>query len=415
MEEETAERVWQAAQDLQHNVIDKVLKEMNRDLGEKFQAIVAKGNACLVIVQECEKHVTAAFAHLKGKMSTGADPAARQGSGASASAEEAHDFWALDMNYRVAASQQALVWAHVRGELAKLFNEMKDLEVNRRNAIKMALERLVQAQDELYRGLQPLKDPVLLMLGRINADPRALDAEIRNAMRGGVADIESSERQSKKKDSAAQPAANLDGPPEPTSGEFMKSLSSPLESPFIRRMTLLEWRKEGMLSSKWQHSLGVLTHDGFLQLFDLPKSLTKDIGKKIGKSKARVASPTTDVAFKALVPCLDVEAALAALLKKKEMNLLGSDIGVPVPPSITLNVRFCDSRFKPEGAGASDCTFEVTEITKNEGMSRMVRDFNQRQVLLRGANQSDMVDWVVKLQQIRRKALEDMKPGEVKS
>ncbi|CAM9846252.1 unnamed protein product, partial [Phaeothamnion confervicola] len=90
---------------------------------------------------------------------------------------------------RVAVSKQQLAWEGISATLGALFGRMKDLEVNRRVAIRKGLLAILQRQDEMLRGLPPLKDPVLQVLERINTDRRFLDAEIRESMRSGAARI----------------------------------------------------------------------------------------------------------------------------------------------------------------------------------------------------------------------------------
>ncbi|CAM9624802.1 unnamed protein product, partial [Sphacelaria rigidula] len=97
------------------------------------------------------------------------------------------DVWLADMNYRVAVTQQGRVWKGASDKLGDLFSNMKDIEVERRQAIQDGLAVLVQLQDALLRDLPVLKDPVLQSLDRINVDRQLIDQEVKHEMRKGAA------------------------------------------------------------------------------------------------------------------------------------------------------------------------------------------------------------------------------------
>jgi hypothetical protein len=51
--------------------------------------------------------------------------------------------------------------------------------------------------------------------------------------------------------------------------QLVQQLESPLDSLLVRKVGLLERKKDTMLT-RWQPCLAVLTSDGWLHLFDLP-------------------------------------------------------------------------------------------------------------------------------------------------
>ncbi|KAG5189219.1 hypothetical protein JKP88DRAFT_302363 [Tribonema minus] len=184
MEEKSAMMMLTFCDEMESDVLGKMLQAMATDLGERFTRMVATGDACLKVLSDNEASTvkaTTLVGSLREPAPGSVAAAAAQEEGAAAAPRS--DVWITDMAYRVAVTQQLAACDAASAQLGALFGHMKDLEVNRRTAIRNALLSLLQAQDLVWRQLPILKDPVLQVLERINTDRRFLDGEVRDAMR----------------------------------------------------------------------------------------------------------------------------------------------------------------------------------------------------------------------------------------
>jgi hypothetical protein len=389
MEETQGAMLADMCDDLEAEVADGILARMNQDLNEKFEAMVAKGNACVKILEAHEAAAVAAFADYvkvlgeekKVTSMKSATPTLPQRGGLVPPPppilESSHDCWLADCNYSVAVSQLLAAYESASKEMARLFGEMKDLEVNRRCAIQGALQTVVQMHDDVLRELPTLRDPVLVMLNQINTDRRALDAEVREAMRTGAAKIrkggseggksggkkgETKIEEAEKKQDVVLPPTSMEG--------FAAQLKSPLGSPLLLLHMLAERRYDGLVT-RWTPSLLVVTRNRHLHIFDLPS-----------KSKATQGGVlTADTAFRSVVPELNIVEVVTAAGKGKALRTPGPE---PVPVSISLDLRCscADGSAKDTGKGAG--TIEILELTRTMGVRSMLRSYDRRKVTLRG-------------------------------
>jgi uncharacterized protein YdaU (DUF1376 family) len=58
---------------------------------------------------------------------------------------QSSDVWLADMNYRVAVRQQKEAWENIAAILERLFDRLRDIEINRKAAVKAILEETVSA------------------------------------------------------------------------------------------------------------------------------------------------------------------------------------------------------------------------------------------------------------------------------
>eukprot|EP00953_Heterococcus_sp_UTEX-ZZ885_P025731 13965-Heterococcus_DN1.PRE.1 len=176
MEEKTAQMMLTFCDEIETDVLQKMLQAMASDLSAQFEIMVNTGSACLKVLAQYEANSAQAFEALRSAAMLPAAPPAAAGTVAllltalvasvsapmpgsaaavaaaqdigssSSSSGEAVDVWVLDMAYRVAVSQQLAVCDAASSQLGALFGRMKDLEVNRRLAIRNALLSVLQTQ-----------------------------------------------------------------------------------------------------------------------------------------------------------------------------------------------------------------------------------------------------------------------------
>ncbi|CAM9179397.1 unnamed protein product [Scytosiphon promiscuus] len=424
MEEYAAMRTIDMCQEAHVKVIDKQLNAMVKKLDDRFAEMVGQGTACLRMMNSAETNSASAYARYQGVVTASLErEAAPEGKGSSLvlrgkSYVTASDVWLADMNYRVAVTQQARVWKGVSAKLGDLFGRMKDIEVERRKAIQGGLTALVQLQDALWRDLPMLKDPVLFTLNRINVDRHLLDQEVRQQMRVGAARMLAgsvpslcetcwAELSPLARSGSAEKSDSAHLLTLPNSTFFMRTpggfshgtnrphlLESPLASPLIARSTMLERREKVMIASRWTLVLAILTHDSYLLLFDMPKGSAAH--------KKQLSARTTE-AFSELVPKPEVGAMAVELGKHKDGKGIDSG-GLPVPPSVAIDLSACQVNFKPDGK--SDATFEITEIKPTRGVKTVFKNFEETKFTLRGRSQEAMVDWVCEIKEMGRAGMQ---------
>eukprot|EP00752_Nemacystus_decipiens_P005662 g5124.t1 len=419
MEEYTAMRMVDFCHEAHVTVIDKQLNAMVKKLDDRFAEMVGQGTACLRLMHQAETNSTLAYTRYQDVVTASLDREAA-GPGMSASLKlrdvSGSDVWLADMNYRVAVTQQARVWKGVSAKLADLFGRMKDIEVERRVAIQSGLTALVKLQESLLTDLPVLTDPVLLTLDRINVDRHLLDQEVRQQMRVGAARLLAGRQEdiaaangaaatgggggpSATSGGAASTAAGANGGaalagPDTTFPDFLTGLESPLASSLIARSTMLERREKVMIASRWHLVLAILTHDSYLLLFDVPKGSAAH--------KKQLNARTTE-AFAELVPKPEVGELAAELGKRKDGKGIDSG-GLPVPPTVAVDLSACQVAFKPDGK--SDATFEITEIKPTTGVRTVFKDYEETKFTLRGRSQEAMVDWVCEIKEMGRAGMQ---------
>ncbi|CAM9373980.1 unnamed protein product [Ectocarpus fasciculatus] len=409
-------------------VIDKQLNAMVKKLDDRFAEMVGQGTACLRLMHSAEMNSAKAYGRYQEVVTASLDrEAAPEGTTAPLTLRDVagSDVWLADMNYRVAVTQQARVWKGVSAKLGDLFGRMKDIEVERRKAIQGGLTAMVQLQEALWRDLPALKDPVLHTLDRINVDRHLLDQEVRQQMRVGAARLLAGRQENgagaggagaNGGDSGGAPAgaAAADTAATASGGggaversetippDFLAGLESPLASSLIARSTMLERREKAMIASRWTLVLAILTHDSYLLLFDVPKGTA---------AHKKQLNARTSEAFAELVPKPEVGAMAVELGKHKDGKGIDSG-GLPVPPSVAIDLSACQVSFKPDGK--SDATFEITEIKPTRGVKTVFKDFEETKFTLRGRSQEAMVDWVCEIKEMGRagmKAVSDSGKG----
>eukprot|EP00904_Undaria_pinnatifida_P012978 jgi/Undpi1/8810/HiC_scaffold_25.g11272.m1 len=417
MEEDTAARTLDMCDTAAINVVEKQLKGTVKALDDRFSDMVGKGTACLRLMNSAETNSSKAHARYQEVVtaSIAREDDSSLGLRTPLPSRDVtrSDVWLADMNYRVAVTQQARVWTGVSHKLADLFSKLKDIEVERRQAIQGGLMTLLQLQGALLRDLPVLREPAMQSLGRINLDRQLLDQEVRKEMREGATRMMATRREDGDSDGgsrawgggggAATDSATADAPPgsvealrasQTLAPEFLRSLESPLDSALIARSTMLERREKMLVSSRWPLVLAILTHDSYLLLFDVPKG---------GPAHKKQLHARTAEAFAELVPKPEVDAMAVELGKHKDGKGVDSG-GLPVPPSVAIDLSACQVAFKPDGK--SDATFEITEVKPARGMKGVFKDYEETKFTLRGRSQEAMVDWVCEIKEMGRAGLQ---------
>lgn len=417
MEEDTAARTLDMCDMAAVSVVEKSLKGVVKALDDRFSEMVGKGTACLRLMHSAETNSTKAHARYQDVVTASI---AREGDSSlglrsSPSRDVTRsDVWLADMNYRVAVTQQARIWSGVSHKLGDLFGKLKDIEVERRQAIQGGLMTLLQLQGALLRDLPVLREPAMQSLGRINLDRQLLDQEVRKEMREGATRLMATRQEdgggggggrggSGGGSGTAANGAAGEAPPGSVEAltasrnlppDFLRSLESPLDSSLIARSTMLERREKMLVSSRWPLVLAILTHDSYLLLFDVPKG---------GPAHKKKLNARTAEAFAELVPKPEVDAMAVELGKHKDGKGVDSG-GLPVPPSVSIDLSACQVAFKPDGK--SDATFEITEVKPARGVKGVFKDYEETKFTLRGRSQEAMVDWVCEIKEMGRAGLQ---------
>jgi len=300
---------------------------------------------------------------------------------------EMQDLWLEEFRYRTAVGLLQMCWQQATGSLGALFTEAKAAEALRRTRIQESLRRYAGSIGNQYAGLSA---PITALIGAVErqqTDPQGVDAEILAKMQVLVAE-------DPQRAAAESKSTNAEV------NELLGSLNSPLSSPMVKKVAVLQL-KEGGILGKWTPVLAVATVDGMLHLWKIPSDICKKAATKNW--------PTVEEALPSVLPKPNLDVADDAKAKKldsasakvDEDVVDEHDVDEEVMPSAsnivadrTLCITNTVTDFKPSSA-RNDTTFELTELVSTHGVESFMRGSKNKKVVLRGPTQNDMVDWVV--------------------
>lgn len=291
------------------------------------------------------------------------------------SAIECSDVWINEMRYRMAVAFLSSTWEKCSAELSKLFSNLKNAECDRRNRIKELLIKATQRQERLWLGLPSTIQPVLKELIEWPMEKKVVEEDVQSSIRARAQSILKEETEHKKVSDAKPKPNGLSGVDQ-NEGNF--ELSSPLVSELMSKAKVIE-KRSGLMGA-WKVTLGVVTADNFLQLFELPFS-----------SKLQPGS-APEVAFQNLippviVPTLEITRAggMKSATKHWFDNLVPSE-SIALPNSM---VSFKDDKTP---------VFEIAETVLTSGASKMFTKTLNRKLLLRAVTRQEAEDFVNALQ-----------------
>jgi len=286
---------------------------------------------------------------------------------------ECSDVWIDEMRYRMAVAFLSSAWEKCSAELSKLFSAMKNAECDRRNRIKELLIKATQRQERLWHGLPSTIQPVLKELIAWPMEKNIVEEDVQTSIRGRAQSILKEETEHKKASDAKPTPKGLAGVDE-KEGNF--ELSSPLVSDLMTKAKVLE-KRSGMMGT-WKVTLGVITSDNFLQLFELPAN-----------SKMQPGS-APEVAFQNLIPPVIVPT----------LEIMRAGGGVKFPstkhwfdhliPTESIALPNSMVAFKDD----KQPIFEIAETVLTSGASKMFTKTLNRKVLLRAITKQEAEDFV---------------------
>ncbi|KAL7485929.1 hypothetical protein ACHAW6_011560 [Cyclotella cf. meneghiniana] len=291
------------------------------------------------------------------------------------SAIECADVWIDEMRYRMAVAFLSSAWEKCSAELSKLFSAMKNAECDRRNRIKELLIKATQRQERLWLGLPSTIQPVLKELIGWPMEKKMVEEDVQSSIRARAQFILKEETEHKKAaDSKPNKANGLTGVDQ-NAGNF--ELSSPLVSDLMCKAKVIE-KRSGLMST-WKVTLGIITADNFLQLFELPSNTKMQPGSAPEVAFQNLIPPV-------LVPTLEIMRAGGGGVKFPSTkhwfdNLVPSE-SIALPNS---TVSFKDDKTP---------TFEIAETVLTSGASKMFTKTLNRKVLLRAITRQEAEDFV---------------------
>ena len=288
------------------------------------------------------------------------------------SAIECSDVWVEEMKYRMSVALLSSTWEKCSAELSKLFSNLKNAECDRRNRIKELLIKATQRQDRLWLGLPSTIQPVLKELIEWPMEKKVVEEDVQSSIRSRAQSILKEETEHKKANEVKPKANGLSGVNE-KEGNF--ELSSPLVSDLMIKTKVIE-KRSGLMGA-WRVTLGVITSDNFLQLFELPANSKMQQGSAPEVAFQNLIPPV-------LVPTLEIMRAGGVKYQstKHWFDHLNPSESIALPNSMVT--------FKDEKAPI----FEISETVLTSGASKMFTKTVNRKVLLRAITRQEAEDFV---------------------
>jgi hypothetical protein len=280
--------------------------------------------------------------------------------------------WIDEMRYRMSVAFLSSTWEKCSAQLSDLFSKLKDAECDRRNRIKELLIKATQRQERLWLGLPSTIQPVLKELIEWPMERKLVEEDVQSSIRARAQSILKEETEHKKA-SETKPKPNGLSGVDLNEGNF--ELSSPLVSDLMSKAKVIE-KRSGLMGA-WKVTLGVVTSDNFLQLFELPANTKMQPGSAPEVAFQNLIPPV-------LVPTLDLVRAGGVKHPSTKHwfdNLVPSE-SIALPNSM---VSFKDDKSP---------VFEISETVLTSGASKMFTKTLNRKVLLRAITRQEAEDFV---------------------
>lgn len=285
---------------------------------------------------------------------------------------ECSDVWIDEMRYRMAVAFLSSTWEKCSAELSKLFSALKNAECNRRNRVKELLIKAIQRQERLWLGLPSTIQPVLKDLIEWPMERKIVEEDVQTSIRARAQSILKEETEHKKASETKSKSNGLSGIDQ-NEGNF--ELSSPLVSNLMTNAKVIE-KRSGLIGA-WKVTLGVVTSDNFLQLFELPSNSKMQPGSAPEVAFQNLIPPV-------IVPTLEIMRAGGVKFpctKHWFDNLIPSE-SIALPNSM---VSFKDDKMP---------IFEISETVLTSGASKMFTKTLNRKIMFRAVTRQEAEDFV---------------------
>uniref|UniRef100_A0A7S2P3G9 PH domain-containing protein n=1 Tax=Leptocylindrus danicus TaxID=163516 RepID=A0A7S2P3G9_9STRA len=211
-----------------------------------------------------------------------------------------NDMWLHEARYRVAVGLLSSCWNKCSATLSKLFNKVKDVEVERRICLRELMIQLMQRQEVEWMGLSSTGAGVLVNLASTSIEPAVIHQGLHDAIRREAKKNAQKERErilqeraqnDRDADSSQRSINNLrissSSIPEllenkissddldndhivpARKDEIMMEISSPLSSELLGAAQVLRRKRCSGIFKSWRSTLAITTADQYLHFFDV--------------------------------------------------------------------------------------------------------------------------------------------------
>eukprot|EP00816_Leptocylindrus_hargravesii_P005442 CAMPEP_0196821058 /NCGR_PEP_ID=MMETSP1362-20130617/77609_1 /TAXON_ID=163516 /ORGANISM="Leptocylindrus danicus, Strain CCMP1856" /LENGTH=405 /DNA_ID=CAMNT_0042200121 /DNA_START=35 /DNA_END=1252 /DNA_ORIENTATION=+ len=210
-----------------------------------------------------------------------------------------NDMWLHEARYRVAVGLLSSCWNKCSATLSKLFNKVKDVEVERRICLRELMIQLMQRQEVEWMGLSNTGAGVLVNLASTSIEPAAIhqglhDAIRREAKKNAQKEREKILQEQAQNDRDADSSRSINNLRMSSSSipelldskissddldndhlvparkdEIMMEISSPLSSELLGAAQVLRRKRCSGIFKSWRSTLAITTADQYLHFFDV--------------------------------------------------------------------------------------------------------------------------------------------------
>jgi hypothetical protein len=259
------------------------------------------------------------------------------------------------MQYRVAVTYQNLAWEKGNEELKKLFEKVKEEEINRRMNLREFLVAFAQRQQRLFLSLPDIQNKVLEELAGKEMTRDEMEKIVNSII---------DEHASKYKKSTSFLANDA----EDDFAEF--NLESPLTSDLLSKAKVVLRKGHG---GDWTLSLAVMSADSFLHMFDVDSPKVKLTTKP-------------DVAFTLLAPPLVLPNI--DNIKSGKSNF-GRSWSTSLTPTVSMVLAKCRVKQK------DDNLFEMIESISPTATSKFtLGKKTRRRLQIQTPTKEETDDWI---------------------
>ena len=286
-----------------------------------------------------------------------------------------------EMTYRILVNMFQTSEKSAQVTLANLFKEAKEIEFRRRSSVRELLLKFYSVNEDLYLSLPPVQQQACKALeGEVQRGE--VEKDVMSKVRSGADDIIWAEKTQQAKEGEGEGEGEGGGEGEETTaattateGESQNlTLSNPLVSPLISKLSVMELKSSGFMSS-WSPVLCLLTQDKFLHIFQLPD------GAGVGKKEIH-GGTAPEIFFGKLLP------------KGEGTGLV--DVG-GIAPMASIAVVNAAVKF------TKNASFDIVETVLNSGAGALFNKTTQKKVTLRAVREELAVDWIAVLTDMAKK------------